>query len=240
MIDQPGDNKSGNRADVVPVKNRPSPKNREMLTTRVRSYALPPLLRLQQPCHTHFSAGQRLRGEPEKTAFPHGCFPGHERRRPSQSLRAAPDRHRGLSHLRWPRRPRTRAPRPGTAGGTTARLPALPSSDRRLSRAVNQRRWHGHRPTTGHPRDLSHRGAAAPTPSPSRYPGHALACQLYLEGGIRCAQLGSLYLGNLDENNELVTTALTNWSDWIYPAGSTPKATTNTSLNCSPTLPTAR
>ncbi|MFC9227048.1 tryptophanase [Streptomyces hygroscopicus] len=39
------------------------------------------------------------------------------------------------------------------------------------------------------------------------YPGHALACQLYLEGGIRSAELGSLYLGEEDEHGNPVKSA---------------------------------
>ncbi|MFD4675658.1 tryptophanase [Lentzea sp. NPDC058450] len=42
---------------------------------------------------------------------------------------------------------------------------------------------------------------------PSRFTGHALASELYLAGGIRCAEVGSLYLGEIDAAGDLVTPA---------------------------------
>ena len=41
-----------------------------------------------------------------------------------------------------------------------------------------------------------------------QYPGQALVCALYIKGGIRCVEIGSLMFGKYDENHQLVPAAL--------------------------------
>ncbi|GLY00377.1 MULTISPECIES: tryptophanase [Actinoplanes] len=50
-------------------------------------------------------------------------------------------------------------------------------------------------------------GRLLPHLTPAEFPGHSLGCQMFLDGGIRSAELGSLYLGTLDEEHRLVSPA---------------------------------
>jgi len=42
----------------------------------------------------------------------------------------------------------------------------------------------------------------------NQYPGQALVCALYIKGGIRCVEIGSLMFGKYDENHQLIPAAL--------------------------------
>lgn len=43
---------------------------------------------------------------------------------------------------------------------------------------------------------------------PEKYPGQALVCELYLKGGIRCCEIGSVMFGKYDETGRLIPAAM--------------------------------
>lgn len=43
---------------------------------------------------------------------------------------------------------------------------------------------------------------------PEEYPGQALVCELYLKGGIRCCEIGSVMFGKYDESGKLIPAAM--------------------------------
>jgi len=47
-----------------------------------------------------------------------------------------------------------------------------------------------------------------PNISPDEYPGQAIVCELYLEGGIRAVEIGSVMFGKYGENGKLVSPAM--------------------------------
>ncbi|BCJ50617.1 hypothetical protein Asp14428_20920 [Actinoplanes sp. NBRC 14428] len=80
------------------------------------------------------------------------------------------------------------------------------ASTARLARLINEAGVDTVQPAGIHALYLN-AGRLLPHLDPGRFPGHALASQLYLTGGIRCAELGSLYLGELNDDHQLVRPA---------------------------------
>ncbi|HNA65106.1 MAG TPA: beta-eliminating lyase-related protein, partial [Saprospiraceae bacterium] len=62
-------------------------------------------------------------------------------------------------------------------------------------------------PAGGHAVYLDAKSFAAHLPV-EQYPGQALSCELYVAGGIRCCEIGSLMFGKYDENHQLIPAQL--------------------------------
>ena len=114
---------------------------------------------------------------------------------PGRALPEPGDPDRGLPHLRRPGRTRPGGDRPGTARGRRSRLPALPGALGRVSRrGAGEGRGAGRRPLR-RPRRLHRRPRDAAAHRPLAYPGQALACALYTEGGVRSCEIGTVMFG---------------------------------------------
>jgi tryptophanase len=87
-----------------------------------------------------------------------------------------------------------------------AYLRSRAASTARLARMINDAGVDTIQPPGIHALYLN-AGRLLPHLPPHKFPGHSLGCQLYLDGGIRCAELGSLYLGRIDDQHRLVTPA---------------------------------
>ncbi|MDG4830797.1 tryptophanase [Solwaraspora sp. WMMD1047] len=85
-------------------------------------------------------------------------------------------------------------------------LRARAASTARLARLINEAGVQTVQPAGIHALYLN-AGRLLPHLSPAEFPGHSLGCQLFLDGGIRSAELGSLYLGEMDDEHRLVAPA---------------------------------
>jgi tryptophanase len=87
-----------------------------------------------------------------------------------------------------------------------AYLSARAAATARMARLINEAGVDTVQPAGIHALYLN-AGRLLPHLEPAQFPGHSLGCQLYLDGGIRCAELGSLYLGTMDDDHRLITPA---------------------------------
>ena len=87
-----------------------------------------------------------------------------------------------------------------------AYLRARAASTARMARLINEAGVDTVQPAGIHALYLN-AGRLLPHLAPAQFPGHSLGCQLFLDGGIRCAELGSLYLGTMDDQHQLLAPA---------------------------------
>jgi tryptophanase len=87
-----------------------------------------------------------------------------------------------------------------------AYLSARTASTARMARLINEAGVDTVQPAGIHALYLN-AGRLLPHLEPAQFPGHSLGCQLFLDGGIRCAELGSLYLGTMDDQHRLLAPA---------------------------------
>ncbi|MET7424316.1 tryptophanase [Dactylosporangium sp. NPDC005555] len=87
-----------------------------------------------------------------------------------------------------------------------AYLRARAASTARLARMINDAGVDTIQPAGIHALYVN-AGRLLPHLAPHEFPGHSLGCQLFLDGGIRCAELGSLYLGQMDDQHRLLAPA---------------------------------
>ena len=126
----------------------------------------------------------------------HRRLAGAERRRPGRAVPQPAHPHRGLPDLRRPCRARPRSDRPGTREVVRRGLPRATGSRATayLGDALASAGVPVVRPIGGHAVYLDAR-ALLPHIPPLQYPGQALAVALYVEGGIRGCEIGTVMFG---------------------------------------------
>ena len=65
------------------------------------------------------------------------------------------------------------------------------------------------------------------------YPGQALACEIYLTGGIRTCEIGSVMFGKNDPPTASLCRPVWKWCDWPFPGACIPRVISITWLNAS-------
>ena len=206
-----------------PARVARQPPRRSRGLRPVRAAAVHRRLPLRRERLVHQAAGGRLRrcvdprhrprdggaGRWDDDVRQEGCarqhrrLAGDERRRAGRAVpeHAHPDR--GLPDLRRPRRPGPRGDGRRPAGGRVTRTTCAIGSARppTSGEALLESGIPCVRPIGGHAVYID-AAALLPHIPPLEYPGQALACALYREGGIRGCEIGTVMFGQRPDGSE--------------------------------------